>query len=173
MTEIRGNCFEVAMQLLNANTRAVLCHGVREGSIGDGLSLRCWHAWIEVDPGDSEVLCIDRSNGQQTTMRQSDYYERGRVNHVTRYERDQARSQWNAHRHMGPWAEPPELVTLLINPGATWSVASPQRPDLRIEAGQFTDCLRAAFAAIDEAGVLRDDIVWAWGGLPSSVNASL
>lgn len=154
------------MQLLNGNTRAVLCHGVREGSIGDGLSLRCWHAWVEVEVDDGEVLCIDQSNGQRTTMPQNDYYERGRVNHVTRYDRDEARSQWNANRDMGPWAKPEELVTLLIHPGGTWSVVSPNLADLSVEADQFTDCLRAAFAAVEGAGVARDNIVWAWGSLP-------
>ena len=99
-----GNCFEVAISIVAANPHALLCHGVATGGVNGEIT--GWHGWVEHDieaPTGTQTVCVDRSNGQDGRMRQSDYYAHFKIEHVTRYTRDEAMALRAARQTDGPW----------------------------------------------------------------------
>lgn len=62
----------------------ILRDRVTKAAVTMPLGLQCWHARVELD-GDRGTVCMDRSRGQDDTMWKVDYYDLGKLEHVTRY----------------------------------------------------------------------------------------
>lgn len=98
--EARGDCFEVAANLvleLDGDWRLVHATCMGYGPI-EGI--RFSHAWVEND-----FLVLDFSNGKQSAIPRTAYYEAGEAENVHRYTATEARLHMLATEHYGPWAE--------------------------------------------------------------------
>jgi hypothetical protein len=95
----KGDCFEVAGRNVMDNHDWILCHAQVSGQ-KELSGKRIWHAWNEF--GD---VVFDFSNGKKIFLRREKYYEIGKINHVMRFNREQACKIMLKTGNFGPWTE--------------------------------------------------------------------
>jgi hypothetical protein len=93
-----GDCFSKAIELLMAHPQMKLVHGVVTGTGGAAEGKRFVHAWCELG-----AMAIDHSNGHEVMTLRETYYLAGEVEHVRRYEHDEAVIELVRAGHYGPW----------------------------------------------------------------------
>lgn len=90
-----GDCYVVHGKAILDGAPGILCHG----TVWHPVSGWHEHCWIELN----EDVVVDFSNGHRIVLRREEYYNRGKVKDVDKYNLEQTRELVLKRGTYGPW----------------------------------------------------------------------